>query len=111
MKFSIFSKSLFSSQSGNEAPVDNKTQSLCILSSLSKAISELLIVITFFEIKLIPKLLAIFLSLFVVVIFKFFSASNGDEMIFKEILPLYLLYNAKLNSKAATPPPTMLIFF
>ena len=42
MKFSVFSKSLFSSQSGNEAPVDNKTQSLCILSPLSSAISELL---------------------------------------------------------------------
>ena len=32
-------------------------------------------------------------------------------MMFKEILPSYLLYNAKLNSKAATPPPTMLTFF
>ena len=28
----------------------------------------------------------------------------------KEIFPSYLLYNAKLNSKAATPPPTMLTF-
>ena len=46
MKFSVFSKSLFSSQSGNEAPVDNKTKSLSILSSLSRAISELLIEIT-----------------------------------------------------------------
>ena len=84
MKFSVFSKSLFSSQSGNEAPVDNKTQSLCILSSLSRTMSELLIVITRFEIKLMPKFLAIFLSLSIVDIFKFFSASNGDEMIFRK---------------------------
>ena len=58
-----------------------------------------------------PKLLAIFISLLIVDIFKFFSASKGEEMIFSETLPLYLLYNAKLNSKAATPPPTILIFF
>ena len=31
-------------------------------------------------------------------------------MISREMLSLYRLYNAKLNSKAATPPPIILIF-
>ena len=53
MKFSVFSKSLFSSQSGNEPPVDNKTQSLCNFISSLTIISELLIDINLFEIKLI----------------------------------------------------------